>query len=39
MKIADGVPDRGIWCMSCKRYWWYDEIKKEKCPKGHDVGE
>jgi len=31
--------DKGVYCWDCNRYYWYDEIKGMKCPKGHSIGE
>jgi len=37
MVQTNGVPDKGVYCWDCDRYYWYPDIKDNKCPNGHDV--
>lgn len=39
MKKVAGIPDSGVYCCDCEKYYWYKEIKNMKCPKGHNIGD
>ncbi len=37
MPQKENIPDKGLYCWDCDGYYWYDEIKDNKCPNGHII--